>query len=60
MWNKNEIKLKSGDGVKSYIIIDTKNLPIGVYSFSVNAICVDCNPPESIPPAPLIVKVISK
>lgn len=59
-WNKKEVTLESGDGVKSYIIINTKTLPIGVYSFTVNVVCTDCRPPESIPPAPLIIKVISK
>lgn len=59
-WYKNEVKLASGEGFKDFIRFNTKNLPLGVYSFRINVICMDCGPPENIPPAPLILEVVAK
>jgi ABC-type lipoprotein release transport system permease subunit len=52
-WYMKEFQLESGEAFKDIIIFSTKNLPLGIHSFRVKAICTDCTPvkeqEESVP-----------
>ncbi len=59
-WYKQEVELKSSDGFKDFVRFDTTNLVLKTYSFRINVVCTDCNPPQNEPPVPLILEVVAK
>ena len=60
LWSEQQITITSGDGFRDFIIIDTKDFPLGTYKMRIALYCMDCSPPQQPETAPIIFTVTLK